>query len=137
MALQEEGSVILLKLFIFDFTFRRHWCSNWSRGRAVRFHIQSLSITHVCQTCVVFLELRSFHLDDSLRNNVAVVPLQGVLVGMNAKSFIEPSFFCGNAGVKVTWGWTILLVIVEAGLALIHQYILEDPLHSHDGQNIL
>ena len=45
---------------------------------------------------------------------------------MNTKSVLEPNLFGGNAGILVTWGWTIFLVVVEARLALIHQDILEE-----------
>ena len=81
-------------------------------------------------------ELGKFHLDDMLRTNNAVVPLQPVFVGMDTKSH-RIKFFCGNTGIVVTWGWTIFLVVAEAGLAFIHQGILEDSFHSHDWVNIL
>ena len=97
----------------------------------------SLPSTHVCQTCMGVFELRGFHLDDRVRKNVALVSLQSVPVGMNTKSFLEPGSFRSNAGVVVTWGWTVFLVVVEAGLALTHQDILKEPLHSHDWPNIL
>ena len=67
------------------------------------------------------VELRGFHLDDRVRKNVAIVPLQMCLLEWIRTASSNQTLSVANAGIVVTWGWTISLVVVETGLALIHQ----------------